>query len=342
MPHVVDLRSDTATRPTPPMRAAMAAAEVGDEQRFEDPQVNALCERVADLLGHEAAVFLPSGTMCNAIAFRIHLDRPGSEAILHRTAHPVLYEGGQPAAYSAGMVHTLDSPDGTFTADDVRAAVHDPANRYAPRSRLVSVEQTANEPGGRIWPLERIDEVLAAGRDAGLRTHLDGARLLNAVVATGVPAERWASGFDSAWIDFSKGLGAPIGACLAGSQAFIDEAWRLKQMTGGALRQAGIVAAGALFALERNVDRLADDHARARALADGLAQLPGITIAPSEVETNIVRFGVADPAVFCAELAGHGVLMAPLNATHVRAVTHLDVDDDGIDTALVAASRVAG
>ncbi len=339
---MVDLRSDTATRPSAQMRATMAAAEVGDEQRFEDPQVNALCERVAELLGQDAAVFLPSGTMCNAIAFRLHLDRPGSEAILHRTSHPILYEGGQPAAYSAGMVRPLDSPDGTFTGDDVRAAVHDPTNRYAPRSRLVSVEQTANEPGGRLWPLERVDGVLAAAVEHGLRTHLDGARLFNAVVATGTPAERWASGFDSAWIDFSKGLGAPMGACLAGPVGFIEEAWRLKQMTGGALRQAGIVAAAALFALERNVDRLADDHARARTLADGLAQLPGIDIAPAEVETNIVRFGVADPVTWCAELAEHGVLMAPLNATQVRAVTHLDVDDDGIDAALVAAARIAG
>lgn len=342
MPTVVDLRSDTATRPTPRMRAAMAAAEVGDEQRFEDPQVNALCERVAALLGHEAAVFLPSGTMCNAIAFRIHLDRPGSEAILHRTAHPILYEAGQPAAYSAGMVCPIDSPDGTFGGDDVRAAVHDPDNRYAPRSRLVSVEQTANEPGGRLWPLERVDEVLAAARDHGLRAHLDGARLLNAVVATGTPASRWASGFDTAWIDFSKGLGAPMGACLAASKDVIEEAWRLKQMTGGALRQAGIVAAGALFALDQHVERLAEDHTRARTLADGLAQLPGIAVTPGEVETNIVRFGVADPAGFCRELAEHGVLMAPLNATTVRAVTHLDVDDDGIDTALVAAARAAG
>ncbi|MBJ7522168.1 MAG: aminotransferase class I/II-fold pyridoxal phosphate-dependent enzyme [Solirubrobacteraceae bacterium] len=338
---MVDLRSDTATRPTPQMRAAMAAAEVGDEQRFEDPQVNALCERVAELLGQEAAVFLPSGTMCNAIAFRLHLDRPGSEAILHRTAHPILYEGGQPAAYSAGMVCPIDSPDGTFTGDDVRAAVHDPANRYAPLSRLVNVEQTANEPGGRIWPLERIDDVLAAAREHDLRTHLDGARLLNAVVATGVPADRWAGGFDTAWLDFSKGLGAPMGACLAGSKEFIERAWRLKQMTGGALRQAGIVAAGALHALDRHVDRLADDHTRATTLAEGLAQLPGITIDPSIVETNIVRFDVADPPAFCAELREHGVLMAPLNATTVRAVTHLDVDDDGIDTALVALSRIA-
>lgn len=339
---MVDLRSDTATRPTPQMRAAMAAAEVGDEQRFEDPQVNALCEQVAEMLGHEAAVFLPSGTMCNAISFRLHLDRPGSEVILHRTSHPVLYEGGQPAAYSAGMVCPLDSDDGTFTGDDVRAAVHDPGNRYAPRSKLVSVEQTTNEPGGRIWPLERVDDVLAAARDSGLRTHLDGARLLNAVVATGVPADRWASGFDTAWLDFSKGLGAPMGACLAGSRDVIDEAWRVKQMTGGALRQAGIVAAGALHALERHVDRLADDHARATTLAEGLAQLPGITIDPATVETNIVRFDVADPPAFCAELREHGVLMAPLNATTVRAVTHLDVDDDGIDTALVATSRIAG
>jgi threonine aldolase len=215
---LVNLYSDTQTRPTSAMRSAMAEAEVGDEQRFEDPQVTALCERVAELLGMEAAVFLPSGTMCNEIAFRLHIRPGGDEAILHRSSHPIIAEAGGPAAFAGAMMQPLDTPRGMFTGDDVRGALRRPGDRYLPRSRLVSVEQTTNMAGGRVWPLSQLREVVDVAREAGLRLHMDGARLMNAVVASGVPAAEMTSGFDTAWLDFTKGLGAPLGACLAGSR----------------------------------------------------------------------------------------------------------------------------
>jgi threonine aldolase len=330
---MVNLYSDTQTRPTPGMRRAMAEAEVGDEQGFLDPTVNALCARVAELLGFEAAVFLPSGTMCNEIAFRLHIRPGGDEAILHRTAHPIHAEAGGPAAFAGAMLRPLDSPDGTFTGDDVRAALR-PDSRYEPRSRLVSVEQTANLAGGRVWPLERIRDVVAVAQEAGLRLHMDGARLMNAVVAAGVPAAEFTRGFDTAWLDFTKGLGAPVGACLAGSAELIDEAWRYKQMIGGAMRQAGIVAAGGLYALDHHVERLADDHANARRLAEGLAAIEGVAVDP--VETNIVFFTVDDAAGLCAALEREGVRMGAVGHNRVRAVTHLDVDAAGVDLALGA------
>jgi threonine aldolase len=340
MPPRVNLFSDTQTTPTPAMRAAIAAAEVGDEQRGEDPTVNALCERVADLLGFEAAVFLPSGTMCNEIAIRLHI-RPGGDAIyLHRTAHPLHFEAGGPAALSGAVTLALDGPRGTFDAATLAAALPVPGNRYAPRARLVSVEQTTNVAGGRVWSLESVRAVLELARAHGLRAHLDGARLMNAVVASGVSARDWCAGFDTAWIDFTKGLGAPVGAVLAGSRELIDEAWRYKQMLGGAMRQAGIVAAAALYALENHVERLAEDHALARRLADGLSAIPGIALDPAAVETNIVVFEVPDAGAFLAALSAHGVAMSPLGARTVRAVTHLDVDADGIALALVAARDV--
>jgi threonine aldolase len=330
---MVNLYSDTQTRPTPAMRRAMAEAEVGDEQRFEDPTVNALCARVAELLGFEAAVFLPSGTMCNEIAFRLHIRPGGDEAILHRRAHPIIAEAGGPAAFAGAMLCPLDSADGTFTGDDVRAAVR-PPSRYEPRSRLVSVEQTVNMAGGRVWPLERLRDVVAAAQEAGLRLHMDGARLMNAVVAAGVPAAEYARGFDTVWLDFTKGLGAPVGACLAGSAELIDEAWRYKQMIGGAMRQAGIVAAGALYALDHHVERLAEDHANARRLADGLGELDGVTV--EQVETNMVFFGVDDAPDLCAALQREGVRMGAVGPRRVRAVTHLDVDADAIELTLAA------
>jgi threonine aldolase len=336
---VVNLYSDTQTRPTPAMRRAMAEAEVGDEQKLDDPTVIALCERVADLLGHEAAVFLPSGTMCNAIGFRLHIRPGGDEVVLHRTSHPIIAEAGGPAAISGAVLNPLDGPRGMFDADTLRAHLRPAGDRYAPRSRLVSLEQTTNIAGGRVWPLEQMRSVVAAAREAGMRAHLDGARLMNAVVASGVPAREWASMFDTAWLDFTKGLGAPVGAVLAGSRELIDEAWRYKQMWGGALRQAGIVAAGGLYALDHHVDRLADDHANARALAEGLAALPGIELVPAEVETNIVVFGFHEAPRLCAELEREGVLMSALGPERVRAVTHLDVDSANITTAIAAAKR---
>ena len=332
---LINLYSDTQTRPSSAMRQAMAEAEVGDEQRFEDPQVTALCERVAALMGMEAAAFLPSGTMCNEIAFRLHIRPGGDEAILHRTSHPIIAEAGGPAAFAGAMMQPLDTPKGMFSGADVLGALRHP-NRYSPRSRLVSVEQSTNMAGGRVWPLELLRSVVDVAKDNGLRLHMDGARLMNAVVASGVPASEMTRGFDTAWLDFTKGLGAPLGACLAGSAELIEEAWRYKQMLGGALRQAGIVAAGALYALDHNIDRLAEDHANAAALASGLSQLDGVTIDPAEIETNIVIFEVDDPEAVCATIERAGVRMGVVGPRRIRAVTHLDVDADGIQRAVQA------
>jgi threonine aldolase len=331
----VNLHSDTQTRPTAAMRAAMAAAEVGDEQRGEDPTTNELERRVAELLGHEAAVFLPSGTMCNEIAIRLHIRPGGDELILDRTAHPVRAEAGGPAALAGAFISTLDGDGGIFTAEQLRAALHVDGDRYAPRSRLVSVEQTTNMAGGRIWPRERIEEVLGVVREHGLRAHLDGARLMNASVAAGVVPADYARGFDTAWIDFSKGLGAPVGAVMAASPELIGEAWRYKQMMGGALRQSGILAAGCLHALDHHVERLAEDHANARALADGIASLPGVMIDPATVETNIVIFEVPDAPGLERALAPK-VEVCAIGPTQVRAVTHLDVEGGEIEVAIAA------
>jgi len=341
---MVNLYSDTQTRPTPEMRAAIAAAEVGDEQRGDDPTVRALEERVAALLGHEAAVFLPSGTMCNEIAIRLHIRPGGDEILLGRETHPLRFEGGAPAALSGAVMTVVDGEAGMFTPDALDAAIraHPAGDRYAPRPRLVCVEQPTNMGGGRVWPLEQVEAVVEVARSHGLRTHLDGARLMNAVVASGIDAASWAGRFDSAWVDFTKGLGAPVGACLAGSAELISEAWRWKQMLGGAMRQAGIIAAGGLYALDHHVDRLADDHARARRLADGLGGLPGVDLDPATVETNILVFAVPDAPAFCDVLAREDVLVIPLDARRVRAVTHLDVDEAGIERALEAAAAALG
>ena len=337
----VDLSSDTVTRPTRDMRQFMCDAEVGDEQKFEDPTVNMLQEMVAELLGKEAALFLPSGTMCNEIALRVHC-RPGDEMLAHRTAHPIHFEGGGPAALAGVNVSALDGPRGQYDAPTATAAIR-PDSRYMPRSRLLWVEQTSNLGGGSIWPLARIAEVTDVARRHGLRTHLDGARLLNAVVETGVAARDYAAPFDSAWIDFTKGLGAPVGAALAGSRDFIAEAWRLKQQMGGAMRQAGIIAAGGIFALRHHVKRLADDHTNARRLAAGLAGLPCIVLDPATVETNIVilelRGALAAPAAVAGLLA-RGVRMGAMGPRTIRAVTHLDVDAEQIERALKAAREV--
>ncbi len=319
----------------------MAAAEVGDEQRGRDPTTRRLQERVAELLGHEAAVFLPSGTMCNEIAFRVHARPGGDEVILDRTAHPVNSEAGGPAQLAGVMIRALDGDRGVFTGAQLAAAVRSPGNRYAPRSRLVSVEQTTNHGGGRVWPLETIHGVLDVAHRHGLRTHLDGARLLNAVIASGVSASEYAGGFDTAWLDFTKGLGAPTGAVLAGSSGLIDEAWRWKQMLGGALRQSGILAAGCVYALDHHVERLAEDHEHARQLADGLARLRGVVLDPGTVETNIVIFEVDDAPSLVAQLADRVELQA-MDARRVRAVTHLDVSHDDVTQALTALAECLG
>ena len=331
---MINLYSDTQTRPTAAMREAIASAEVADEQRRQDPTTLRLEERVAELLGHEAAVFMPSGTMCNQISFRLHARPGGDELILDRTAHPIIAEAGGPAQNAALMINALDGDGGIFTGEQLASAIR-PESRYLPRSRVVSVEQTTNMGGGRVWPLERVREVLGVARERGLRAHMDGARLMNAVVARGTSAAEFAGGFDTAWLDFTKGLGAPVGAVLAGSRELMDEAWRWKQQMGGAFRQSGIVAAGCLHALDHHVERLADDHDNARVLANGLAELGCDVIAP---ETNIVIFSA--PGGFVARMGERGVELSDTPDGRVRAVTHLDVDRAGVDEALQAARDV--
>lgn len=320
----INLLSDTQTRPTPAMREAMARADVGDEQIGDDPTVNALCERVAELLGKEAAVFMPSGTMCNVAATLVHC-RPGDEILAHETAHIIAREGGAHAALGGFQIVALPGADGQFAPDTFRRALH-PPSRYQPPQTVVSVEQTANIGGGTIWKKADLDQIVRIAQANGLATHMDGARLLNACVATGIAAREMASGWDSAWIDFSKGLGAPIGGVIAGSRGFIDEIWRWKQRLGGSMRQSGICAAACLHALDHHVDRLADDHANARTLARGLSQISGMEV--QQPETNLVFFTPEGAGVSGEKMVGalrqRGVLLAMMDG-RIRACTHLDV-----------------
>lgn len=331
----VDLISDTHTKPTPAMRRAMADAEVGSSQDGEDPTVSRLEAVVAELLGHEAAIFVPSGTMANQIAIRIHT-RPGDAILAHPTAHTFNFEANGPAVNSGVSLQSLDGPRGQYRPEQITEIVAGWPAIYS-RLSLAWVEQTVNLAGGTIWPLEVIEDVIHRAHAAGLRTHLDGARLLNASVATGIPARAYAGSFDSAWIDLTKGLGAPLGAVLAGSSSFIADAWRARQQLGGGLRQAGIVAAGGLYALEHNVERLAEDHENARRLAAGLAGMPGLEVDPGSVETNIVFVSVVGRAAdgIVAALAERGVRVSALG-DRIRAVTHLDVAAAAIDRALEA------
>jgi threonine aldolase len=326
----INLLSDTQTRPTPAMREAMARAEVGDEQIGDDPSTNLLCERVADLLGKQAAVFMPSGTMCN-VAATLSYCRPGDEILAQESAHILAREGGAHAALGGFQITPLPGVDGQFTPDTFRKALH-PRTRYEPPQILVSVEQTANIGGGTIWKKSDLDEVVEIAKSNGLATHMDGARLLNACVATGISARDMAAGWDSAWLDFSKGLGAPVGAVIAGTRDFIDDVWRWKQRLGGSMRQSGICAAACIHALDHHVERLADDHANARALARGLSQIPGVEV--QQPETNLVFFvpdksGVSG-AKMVETLHRRGVLLAMMDG-RIRAGTHLDVTADMIE-----------
>jgi threonine aldolase len=329
----INLLSDTQTRPTPAMREAMARAEVGDEQIGDDPTVNLLCERVADLLGKEAAVFMPSGTMCNVAATLVHC-RPGDEILAHETSHILAREGGAHAALGGFQITALPGAGGQFTPDIFRAALH-PRTRYQPPQTIVSVEQTANIGGGTIWKKSDLDAIVQIAKSSGLATHMDGARLPNACVASGISARDMAAGWDSAWIDFSKGLGAPIGAVIAGSRDFIDDVWRWKQCLGGSMRQAGICAAACIYALDHHIDRLADDHANARALAQGLSQIAEIEV--QLPETNLVFFRPDNAGVtgekLVAELRQRGVLLAMMDG-RIRACTHLDVTAGMIEETL--------
>ena len=340
---LIDLSSDTSTRPSPGMRRAMAEAEVGDEQKSEDPTTNALQERVAALLGKEAALFLPSGTMCNQIALLAHC-RPGDEVIAADMAHIFTSEAGGGSALAGVQTWPLTTERGIFGRAQVEAAVREQGGKHSPRSRLVCIEQTVNRGGGTVWPLDAIEDVAEAAHLHGLAVHMDGARILNAAVASGVAAHRMAAPCDSAWLDLSKGLGCPVGGVLAGSQTFIDAAWQWKHRLGGALRQSGILAAAGIYALDHNVERLAEDHANARLLGDLLGSVPGIRIVNPDIETNIVFIDPSSsgkkPKDIVAGMIEHGVRMGASYGGMIRAVTHLDVTPDDMKIAAQALTLV--
>lgn len=335
----IDLRSDTVSRPTAEMRSAMAAAEVGDDVYGDDPSVRRLEERTAEVLGKEAAVFTPTGTMSNQIAIRCHTE-PGDLVLAERHAHAYLVESGGPAALSGATVVGLPGERGVFSAGQLRAAVRTPhpmvPEACYPVARLLAAENTHNFAGGAVWPLGALREVADTARGLGLATHLDGARLWHATAATGIPERRYAEGFDTVSVCFSKGLGAPIGSCLAGDGSLIRRARRFRQLFGGGLRQSGIVAAGALHALEHHRERLAEDHRRARRLAEGLALLPGIVLDPKGVETNIVRFGTSETDAFALaeRLLDRGVAVLPGSPNAMRAIPHLGISDEDVEEAL--------
>lgn len=327
---MIDLRSDTVTRPTPDMRRAMAEAQVGDAVFGDDPTVQALEARTAEILGKEAALYMPSGTMTNQVAIRTHTES-GDEVLMDVAAHLYVYEVGAPAALSGVTCKLLPGQRGVFTAADVKAALRS-YNVHYPPTKLVCVENTHNVGGGAVWPLQSVAEVSEAARQAGLRVHMDGARLWNASVASGVSEGEYARHFDSVSVCFSKGLGAPVGSALAGSRDFIERARRFRKQFGGGMRQAGIIAAGALYALEHHRARLAEDHANARRLAEGIADLPGIKVNPAEIETNILFWEVTQGSAqtLADRLKAAGVWVTA-RGTRIRAVTHLDVNADQIE-----------
>ena len=333
-PRVIDLRSDTVTKPTPAMREAMARAEVGDDVFGDDPTAQELESETASILGKEAALFTTSGTMANQLAIRTQTE-PGDEILVEANAHIYYYEGGGPAALSGVMCRCLDGHRGVFTVEKLEAALR-PVDLHFPRTRLVCVENTHNRGGGKIWSIAESREVAAAARKANLQLHLDGARLWNAAIATGIPEREYAAFFDTVSVCFSKGLGAPVGSALVGPKAVIDRARRFRKMLGGGMRQVGIIASGALFALRQQHARLAEDHANAKTLVSGLARIEGLQADPAEAETNIVRFRVlAMPAEeLVGRLRDRGVLVLPVARDTIRAVTNLMVSTEDIHTAL--------
>lgn len=336
---VIDLRSDTVTRPTQAMRAAIASAAVGDEQMREDPTVVALEQRAAALLGHERAVFLPTATMANQIALKLHA-RPGDVLIAEELSHVLVYEFGGPAVHAGVISVGVPGDRGRITREQVEAVARRSAYDVDQRPAVLSLENTHNSAGGTVWPLDELDTVARCAREHGLGVHLDGARLLNAAVAQGVAAAEIAGRCDTVTLCLSKGLGCPLGAVLAGSAALMERAWREKHLFGGAMRQAGIVAAAGLYALDHHVERLVEDHARARRLAEGWHEA-GVPIDLERVQTNFVQIDVAPlgltrrEALDSLRAAGVG-LSATIHDSIVRAVTHLDIDDDDVEQALVA------
>jgi len=329
----INLYSDTQSRPTPAMRQAMLDAPVGDEQKDLDPSVNQLCDYVATLLGKEAAVFLPSGSMCNEISILIHC-KPGDEIYADQSAHLLNFEAGAPAALAGVNIMPLAGCNGIYSATTLLSAIRTDS-RYGPRSRMVAVEQTSNLGGGRVWSIEAIQAVAQAARAHDLILHLDGARIMNAVVASGISAREFCRPFDSAWVDLSKGLGCPVGAVLAGSQDFINEAWRWKQRIGGAMRQAGMLAAAGLYAFEHHIDQLARDHNNASRLAQIIGQHENVNLSAEDIETNLVFIDVSETGLsafdISLDLENKGINIGAFSETVLRAVTHLDVDEAQIE-----------
>jgi threonine aldolase len=333
---VIDLRSDTLTQPTSAMRQAIAGADVGDDQKREDPTVNELERRGAAFLGQQEAVFVPTATMANQIALNI-LGRPGDALLVERHAHIMLSELGGPAAHSGLLTIGLAGTHGRFSPDQVVSEVRDRTSVHVAPTQVVAVENTHNSAGGRVWPLDELDAIVATCREHELAVHLDGARLVNAAIATGVNAARIGRGFDTVTLCFSKALGCPLGALIAGSSELMGRARRGKHYFGGAMRQAGIVAAAAVYALDHHVERIADDHARARRLGEGLVRA-GVSVDLDQVETNFVQIDVGpDRPAAIERMKEHGVLVSTtVHPTVVRAVTHLDVSDEDVEVAIEA------
>ncbi len=324
---MIDLRSDTVTKPTPGMLAAMTAAAVGDDVFGEDPTINELERRTAAMFGHEAGLFVPSGTMSNQIAVRIHC-RPQDEILLETTSHICLWEAGGAAALSGATCRTIDGQFGLLKAADFEGKIR-PDDMHSVRTRLVCLENTHNRGGGTVYSLDAISEISKWARQHGLAMHLDGARIWNAIVATGVPASKWGTQFDTVSVCFSKGLGTPVGSALLGSKDLIAHGRRIRKLFGGAMRQAGFLAGACLYALAHHIDRLAEDHANAKIIAAAVADVPDLTLTPTKVETNLVWFEVSEKLGTARQVAdrlkAEGVLVAALGAKVIRVVTHLDV-----------------
>ncbi|NWF92981.1 MAG: low-specificity L-threonine aldolase [Syntrophaceae bacterium] len=339
---MIDLRSDTVTKPTPMMRKAMAEAEVGDDVFGEDPTVNALQEKVARLLGKESAIFVPSGTMANQLAIKSHT-QPGDEVIIEGTSHPYNFEGGAGAALSGVQFYCLKGTRGILDASQIDEAIRSDDHHF-PVTRLICLENTHNRGGGSIYPIEKLMEIYRLAKSKGLLVHLDGARLWNASIATGIRPDEYAQWADSVSVCLSKGLGAPIGSLVAGSKAFIDRVHRFRKMFGGGMRQAGIIAAAGIYALDHHMERLQEDHRNARRLALALKELKGISINPEHVETNIVIFDISKTGMTAHEIAARmrksGVLIHPISQTQIRLVTHLDVSSQDIEVAIGVFEKV--
>jgi threonine aldolase len=343
MAHPIDLRSDTVTRPSAAMRAAMAAAEVGDDVFGDDPTVRRLEARVAEMLGKEAALYVPSGTMGNQIGLRVHC-QPGDEFLCESECHILYYEQGAYAQLFGIAAQPIAGDHGVLRVEQLLGRIR-PVNDHFVRTRLVCLENTHNRGAGRIQPYDNVVEICGWAADNGLARHLDGARLFNAVVATGISAADWAGHFDTVSVCFSKGLGAPVGSALVGPADLIRQGRRHRKALGGGMRQAGIIAAGALYALEHNIERLAEDHQHAQILADAVRNSPGLRLDPEYVDTNIVIFEV-DPelgtaAAFVARLRDQGVWLHATGPQRVRAVTHLDVSREQVQQAAQVLKNIA-